>query len=147
MKNAAAAEPAVLCYVETSGLLAAVLEDDVTAERALRDSSRLVTSALTLVEGRRAILRAQQSGRLTVAKARYVTQTLEAFAKRCALVGVTDEVLHRAGRAFLVEPVRTLDAIHLATMEILGEPPALITVLTRDDRVRNNALAGGYGVA
>ena len=31
-------------------------------------------------------------------------------------------------------------------MELLGEPPALVTVLTRDDRIRANAAALGYMV-
>ena len=39
-----------------------------------------------------------------------------------------------------------LDAMHLATVEMLGEPPALVTVLTRDGRVRENAIALGYAV-
>ena len=47
---------------------------------------------------------------------------------------------------FPVEPVRTLDAVHLATAELLGEPPALIVVVTRDIRVRENAQALGYAV-
>jgi predicted nucleic acid-binding protein len=42
--------------------------------------------------------------------------------------------------------VRTLDAVHLATAEALGEPPSLVTIVTRDSRVRDNATALGYGV-
>lgn len=45
-----------------------------------------------------------------------------------------------------MEPVRTLDAIHLATVEELGETPQLITIVTRDRRIRENALAMGYAV-
>jgi hypothetical protein len=36
--------------------------------------------------------------------------------------------------------------VHLATAEQLGEPPALVTIVTRDTRVRENALALGYAV-
>jgi predicted nucleic acid-binding protein len=46
-----------------------------------------------------------------------------------------------------VDPIRTLDAIHLATAELLGEPPQLVTIITRDHRVRDNARALGYAVA
>jgi len=46
-----------------------------------------------------------------------------------------------------VEPICTLDAVHLATAELLGEPPALMTIVTRDDCVRRNAEALGYGTA
>jgi hypothetical protein len=42
--------------------------------------------------------------------------------------------------------IRTLDAIHLATLERLGETPPLVTVITRDDRVARNARASGYAV-
>jgi hypothetical protein len=59
---------------------------------------------------------------------------------------VTDAVLARVRRPFPVEPLRTLDALHLATTEMLGEPPPLVTVVTRDVRVRENAQALGYTV-
>jgi predicted nucleic acid-binding protein len=45
-----------------------------------------------------------------------------------------------------VEPLRTLDAIHIATAESLGEPPQLMAIVTRDLRVRENATALGYAV-
>ena len=45
-----------------------------------------------------------------------------------------------------MEPIRTLDAVHLATLDLLSELPPLVTVVTRDDRVRKNAEALGYAV-
>jgi hypothetical protein len=69
------------------------------------------------------------------------------FERRCAIVALTDAVLIRAGRPFPLEPIQTLDAIHLATLELLGETPQLVTIITRDDRVRENAQALGYMVA
>ena len=68
------------------------------------------------------------------------------FERRCYLAGVTDAVLARGRRPFPIEPIRTLDAVHLATTELLGEPPPLIVVVTRDTRVRENAEALGYAV-
>jgi hypothetical protein len=55
-------------------------------------------------------------------------------------------VLARVRRPCPVGPIRTLDAVHLATTELLGEPPPLMTVVTRDVRVRENAEALGYAV-
>ena len=55
-------------------------------------------------------------------------------------------VLSRAGRPFPVEPIRTLDAVHLATAELLGEPPQLVTIVTRDARAGDNARPLGYAV-
>ncbi len=61
-------------------------------------------------------------------------------------MSVTEPVLVRAGRPYPVEPVRTLDAIHLATAGEIGEPPQLVTLVTRDDRVRSNGQALGHPV-
>ena len=72
---------------------------------------------------------------------------LRRFERRCYVVAVTDAVLARVRRPFPVEPIRTLDAVHLATAELLGEPPPLMTIVTRDDRVRENAVALGYAIA
>ncbi len=55
-------------------------------------------------------------------------------------------MLDRVRRPFPVEPIRTLDALHLATAERLGEPPPLVTIVTRDARVGENAKALGYPV-
>jgi hypothetical protein len=49
-------------------------------------------------------------------------------------------------RPFPIEPIRTFDAIHLATAASLGEAPQLVTVITRDERVARNARALGYAV-
>ena len=45
-----------------------------------------------------------------------------------------------------MEPVRTLDAVHIATAESLGEPPQLITIVSRDQRVRDNVKALGHSL-
>jgi hypothetical protein len=66
--------------------------------------------------------------------------------QRLNVVAVTDAVLARVRRPFPVEPIRTLDAVHLATAELLGEPPRLVTVVTRDARVRDNGRALGYDI-
>ncbi len=72
--------------------------------------------------------------------------TLQRFTRRCHIVGITEAILAHVGHPFPVEPIRTLDAIHLATAQALGEPPALVTVITRELRVRDNAAALGHPV-
>ena len=134
-------------YIETSALLSALLEQDSDARRELRAAGHRVTSALTVAESYRAIVRARVTGRLDDAQERAVVRALQTFFARCDLVAVTDEVLTRAGRPFPEEPIRTLDAIHLATADILGDPPPLVTIVTRDARVRENARALGYATA
>jgi hypothetical protein len=106
-----------------------------------------VISALTLAEAARAILRARAGGRLTPEQERASVLALRRFERSCCVVDVTDAVLARVRRPFPVEPIRTLDAVHLAMAELLGEPPPLMTIVTRNDRVRKNAVALGYTVA
>jgi len=131
-------------YVETSALVAALLEGDASAQRAIRGAGRLITSALTHGEAARAVQRAAASGRISPAAAYSVVGALASFARSCESVAVGDDVLARVGLPFPVEPVRTLDAIHIATVELLGAKPTLVTVVTRDARVRANSRAMGW---
>jgi predicted nucleic acid-binding protein len=96
-------------------------------------SAPRVTSALTIAETTRAVLRARLSGRITAEQHRAALVPLQRFARRRHIVSVT-------------EAIRTLEAIHLATAEALGDPPALVVIVTRDLRVRKNATALGYPV-
>lgn len=133
-------------YIESSALVAAVLEDDTAAKASIRAKGQRVTSALTAAETMRAVLRARLSGRITAQQERAALLTLHRFTRRCYIVSVTEEILARAGLRFPAEPVRTLDAIHLATAEALGDPPALVTIVTRNLRVRDNANSLGHPV-
>jgi predicted nucleic acid-binding protein len=133
-------------YVESSGLLAAILEKDEAANRSIRSRARVVASALTLTEANRAIVRGRVSGKLTPEREREVLDTLQTFQKRCTVLMISEQVLVRAGHPFPSEPVRTLDAIHLATLQQLGGPPQLVTIVTREARIRKNAIALGYNV-
>jgi len=127
--------------------MAALLERDAEARAALREIGRRITSALTFAEAARALLRARVTRRITLAEERAALRALQTFERRCAVVAVTEAVLTRAGRQFPVEPIPTLVGVHLATIELLGEAPQLVTVVTRDDRVARNARALGYAVA
>ncbi len=131
--------------MESSALVAALLEHD-TAAMTPPAGARHVTSALTLAEAGRAIVRARATGRLTAADERAAVRGLRIFERRCFILDVDRAVLARIRRPFPVEPIRTLDALHLATAELLGEPPPLVTIVTRDERVRANARALGYAV-
>jgi myo-inositol catabolism protein IolC len=60
---------------------------------------------------------------------------------------LTDSVLARAGAAFPVEPVRALDAIHLATALAFSESFPELTVLAFDRRMTENTTALGLSSA
>ena len=133
--------------MESSALVAALLEHDTAAMKPLPAGTQHVTSALTLAEAGRAIIRARATGRLTAEKEQAAVRALRTFERRCFILDIDRAVLARVRRPFPVEPIRTLDAVHLATTELLGEAPQLVTIVTRDARVRENAQALGYVVA
>ena len=130
--------------MESSALLAALLERDTAVMKPLPAGTQHVTSALTLAEAGRAIIRARATGRLTVAEEQAAVRALRTFERRCFILDVDRAVLARVGRPFPIEPIGTLDAVHLATAELLGEAPQVVTIVTRDVRVRDNARALGY---
>ncbi len=133
-------------YIESSALVAALIEHDSNALDSVRAPGRKVTSALTMAETARAILRARATARLTADEERAAVGALRRFELRSYVVAVTEAVLARVRRPFPIEPIRTLDAVHLATIEMIDEPPPLVVVVTRDTRVRENARALGYAV-
>jgi predicted nucleic acid-binding protein len=133
-------------YIESSALVAALLERDAEALAELREIGSRVTSALTFVEAMRALLRARQSGRIKADVEQAGLRHLRRLERGCMAIPVGDEILARASKPFPSEPVRTLDAIHLATIESMGETPQLTTVVTRDRRIARNARALGYAV-
>ena len=125
-------------------MLSALLEQDHGARQAIGRKGRRITSALTFAESTRSLTRARVSGRISPEQERAALRWLRSFRRRCDVMIITESVLVRAGRPYPVEPIRTLDAIHLASAEELGESPPLITIVTRNARVRNNALALGH---
>jgi predicted nucleic acid-binding protein len=135
-----------LRYIESSALVSALLERDAEVAALVREIGRRITSALTFPETERALLRACVARRITAQEQRAALRALRSFERACDVIAVTDAILTRAGRQFPVEPIRTLDGIHLATIDLLGEAPQLVTVVTRDERVAKNARALGYVV-
>ena len=132
--------------MESSALVAALLERDTAVVKKVSRGTQQVTSALTLAEAGRAIIRARATGRLTAEEEQAAVRALRTFERRCFILDVDRAVLDRVRRPFPVEPIRTLDAVHLATVDLLGEPPSLVTIVTRDGRVRENAEALGFRV-
>jgi predicted nucleic acid-binding protein len=130
-------------YVETSALLRALLEGDGELHRELSGEG-LVTSAVTFVEASRAVARARRERRLDLRAAREVGRQLAAFERACDVLTLDEEVLRRAREEFPAEPVRSLDALHLASIVVLDEQLGGVEVVSCDERVRRNAAALGF---
>jgi hypothetical protein len=135
-------------YLESSAIGRAFVHGDGEAYAAVRSAMRgrtSVTSELTLTELNRAWARAEVEHLVTAAQAAEGRRKVGALLTRCHIVALDSTILIRAGEAFPAEPVRTLDAIHLATAlnwerEVGGE----LAVCTRDRRVTENAVALGF---
>jgi predicted nucleic acid-binding protein len=119
-------------YLDCSAIVKLVVaEPESRALRAhLRRRRPLVSSALARTEILRALL---PSGEIALARGREVLRRLD-------LVRINDRVLDMAG---ILRParVRSLDAIHLATAQLLGED--LGQVVTYDDRMVDAAQSLG----
>ena len=133
-------------YVESSALLRVLLEGDSTLERTLGGYARLFTSALTLIEVPRALVRARHEERLTLPVFEDVRRRFSAFERACTVAEITRTVRERAALEFPVEPLRSLDAIHLATIVVWTAALRPIVVASCHERVGRNARALGYEV-
>lgn len=132
-------------YLESSAVVHWLLGQSRAAEVRQRvDQAKIVlTSALTLTESERVMIRAEGQRLLKGGDAQRLRGLLNRVQASWTRMAVTSDVLARAGRAFPVEPVRTLDAIHLATaLEFVATYPDL-RILSFDERVRSNAEALG----
>jgi hypothetical protein len=130
-------------YIETSALLRIVLEHDAGLRAALASAGKLVASALTFVEAERGLARAARDQRIDPAQRREGQRWVRAVAKSCDTMALDADVLDRARGEFPAEPIRTLDALHLATALIWDETFGELTIASCDERVRANAAALG----
>jgi predicted nucleic acid-binding protein len=132
-------------YIESSAVLHWLLGQSGAAEarRTVDQADVVLTSTLTLTETERALIRAETGGALKGGDAQRLKGLLNRAQAAWTRMAVSENVLARASRPFPVEPVRTLDAIHLATaLEFAAAYPDL-RVLSFDRRLQDNADALG----
>lgn len=133
-------------YLETSALLNIALEGNRALSKALAAAPSLITSALTFVEFERGLLRSRRDGTITGPEEAKARRWARELSSDCYVMELDAEVLERAKLPFEVEPVRTLDALHLASIEVLAKKLGWLVVVSCDDRVRENAIALGFHV-
>jgi len=119
-------------YLDSSAIvkLAVTEKESAALRRYLRRRAPLVVSALARTEVARALL---PLGLAAVQRGHDVLTRIE-------LIRVTDRILLEAG-SLLPADLRSLDAIHLATMRQLGE--SLRRIVTYDNRMASAALELG----
>ena len=127
-------------YAETSAILAWLLgEPKGTRVKALLDDAlHVVTATLTSIETLRALHRAVAEERIDSATCRRLEGRYQRAVAQWTLLELSDSVRTRASAPFPIEPVRSFDAIHLASaLEALLLLPDL-GVLSLDQRVIAN---------
>ena len=71
---------------------------------------------------------------------------VHALLARSHILPIDDQVLREAEREFPVEPVRSLDAVHLGTAMIWSASIGPVTMASLYRRVRTNAAALGLAL-
>jgi uncharacterized protein len=133
-------------YVDASALLR-ILFAEPGPSVPLTAGDRVVTSQLAEIEAARAIERERLLGRLDDVQTAVKTKELADVLAMLDLAPVDAAVIERARSSFAVI-VRALDAVHVATAEVLateaaGEP---LEFWTHDDRQGTAALSRGLTV-
>jgi uncharacterized protein with PIN domain len=133
-------------YAESSAVLAWLLDEPsaATVRQLLGASEITVSSDLTLIECDRVLSRAVALKELTEAEAADRRAHLAAAAAHWQMLRIAPEIVDRARQPFPGEPIRTLDAIHLASLMVGRSAVRGLGLLSSDDRVRK--AAKGLGV-
>jgi predicted nucleic acid-binding protein len=133
-------------YAESSAVLAWLLEQARGEEVAatLADADLVIASDLTLIECDRVLIRAVTLDELRESDAVQRQARLNAVSARWTLLGLGEEIVERARRPFPAEPVRTLDAIHVASALAARKAVPDLAMLSLDDHVRE--AAGRLGI-
>ena len=135
-------------YAETSAVLRWLFaEEQAEALRAaLATADKVTSSRLTLIETRRVVRRAERDGRITAAQSADVLAVFAQAVSTWAVLEISQEVARRAEDGFPNEPVRTPDAIHLASALFLRQSFPDLVVVSVDQCVRTNAALLGFAV-
>ena len=128
-------------YAESSAVLAWLLDEapGPDVRQLLMAAPMVVASDLTLIECDRVLLRAAALGELTEGEAADRRAHLTMAASRWHLLRISPDIVDRARQPFPGEPIRTLDAIHLASALIARSAVVGLELLSLDDRIRKAA--------
>ncbi len=106
----------------------------------------VIASDLTLIECDRVMIRAVISGLLSETQAADRKAWLVRVAEHWTVLSLDSEVVARARRPFPREPIRTVDAIHLATALVARTLVPEIQLLSLDERLRSCGRELGFQV-
>jgi len=125
-------------YAESSAVLAWLLDEPAGSfvRQTLSETEIVLASDLTLIECDRVLHRAAALGELTEAEVADRRAHLATAAAHWHVLRLGSEVVDRARRPFPGDPIRTLAAIHLASVLVARSAIAGLELLSLDDRIR-----------
>jgi predicted nucleic acid-binding protein len=127
-------------YLETSSLLAWLFNEKSASDiiEQLNGTDLIVTSDLLRIEAKRAINRSITEKMLTFAEGETLIQLLNKHLKGWFIMGIDEAIVERASELFPAEPVKSLDAIHLATAMEYQKVYPQVVMATVDKRIWEN---------
>ena len=133
-------------YAESSAVLAWLLGEQTghSVREVLRHAEFVMASDLTLLECDRVLIRAVTTGEIDEAAAADRRAHLNAAAGHWHLQRVSWDIVERARHPFPAEPVRTLDAIHLASALAVRSAVPGVELLSLDERIRRAGKQLGF---
>ncbi len=128
-------------YLDTSAVLRAVLEGGTTPdiEKKIGKAGTLITSRLALVEAGQAFHRIRAGGEASAEQLADAGRELDALWARCDIWELTPLVCEMACQVAATRPLRTLDALHLATDLLARRLVAGLGLLSADQRLLDAA--------
>ncbi len=133
---------------ESSAVVTWLLNEPRAAEigAVLATTREVITSCLTWVECDRVLHRYKALGGRPADTILDAQERLLAIRQGWISMEITEECQRIASGEFPLEPVRTLDALHLATAVVAQGWLGPIHVLSLDQRIRDNARLLGFSL-
>ena len=133
-------------YAESSALLAWLLGEGAgrRVREVLRRADLVMASDLALLECDRVLIRAVTLREIDEATAADRRAHLNAAAAYWHMLRISSDIVERARHPFPAEPVRTLDAIHLASALAVRSAVPGVELLSLDDHIRGAGKQLGF---
>ncbi len=136
-------------YIETSAILSWLFGEPDSHEviDSINKHETVVSSVLLIVETGRAFIRAETEGIINAGEHQRLKGLMLEHSISWVYLEINSSVRNRATQPFPVEPIRSLDAIHLSTaIEFIQIYPDLV-VLSFDKRIVDNIALLGLNMA
>ena len=132
-------------YIESSAILSWLFGEPGSKKviNEINESEVCLSSVLSIIETERVLLRAEHQKIITQGDRQRVRGIFNKICNSWSFLEITKSVRDRACLGFPIEPIRSLDAIHLSTaLEFLQIYPGL-KILSFDNRIIDNLIPLG----